>query len=324
MSYLHRYARRDDISQSPLRCIKMKIIITILVCSYLTLSGQINCDLAESDIGLLISQAEDKIYDESSKRAKSIRESKKLLRKGLKVGYEMLSKNEIQNRNKLIDQLIEIEVKLSNYQKAKKLAIDRIDKLYSQDSDLVIINPDHYSILSNIELSKARLKYFTHVKRKNSPPIGHDSYSEDELLNIHLSKAKILQNRYSLEYAYRYLTSSNLIIEFENETLEKAWGGIYSLILEYLFRVYSYDEILFEFENAKIQKQQMNEEELRFQNYFYGLTNSFIEFFDIKIYFRVEQVKNENGEYQFKEPTNFLELKENSILKKCIIRNNAS
>jgi hypothetical protein len=259
------------------------------------------------------------ISDENKSLMRRIKESKNFAKQALVLAYKLIEVKACKNYSITVDRIIELELQLGNPKKAELIALQRLNKknpnwkninAKTSASDLEAL-----AIISNYKKSNS---FYKDIKRNKGlyGICGTTSYEQDveKLLWI----ADKLYNEHGKVYCLKFLQSSIMLLNEDNDRAKHNWGKIYELLIQSMTIEYSYKQIKNQFESSEVEQKELEEWEKLMWGYVFQESLYFLNIGGIEVYFKTVLCPNEQNKFLRCPPKNFDKLKNESKLYKKI------
>lgn len=297
----------------------MRITILILTIS-LQISAQRNCSLAYNEIYSLQRKSHSVIEDKDKPLSQRIRESKRLARRAIDVAYESLNNKECNKYSAIFDRVIELHIQMGKPNRAKRIACNRLNKLTPEWKGLSgRINPKFLSVLARISNYRRSESFYRRVKKYKGIPSVCGTVTYDEKVESLYWTAKELLDHYGQIYCLKFLQSSTLIINEDQNTAKEHWIKIYDLLINSLAVEQSYNKLRKEYEVAEIKKKELDNWEKMIWESEFKRSLYYIEVGGMQFYFKTEPCPNEQNKWKRCQPSNPSELKAKTELYNQIL-----
>jgi hypothetical protein len=301
----------------------MKTIITIVVVFNIVLTYswcQVTCDIELRQIHELNDASRLKSGTEPNLVSKKIRQSKKLTKQTLKLAYETLKYKDCKEYSNIVDLIIDLELRLRNFNKAQTIALERLNKTHPNWRNISEkVNISHLTALSRIHKSRKMDSYYKKFRKNNGNFVigcGWEPYVYK--VKVIMETAEILYSEYGKEFCFKYLQQQPIIISEDDIEIIEYWDNIHSLLLQSMTPYYTFEKIKTMYENASIEEIEQN------KSYYRGIDIPTSKFYyklgEINLFF-IKHKCDKSGKgillLDRCEPTNIIELKrEAAIFKK--------
>ena len=298
--------------------LKLKYSILILAFS-VQLSAQNVCSEAYVKVHDLQMESHSIINDGSLSLSKRIRQSKKLAKESLKLAYKTIEENDCEKYSIIVDRIIELELQLGNPKKAESIALKRLNKRTPKwDSEKGKAYASDLEILATISSYKKSNSFYKIVRKYKGVygVCGTTTYEQD--VSALLWKAEMLFKNYGEVFCLKFLQSSTIIINEDNEKAILIWDKVYDLIVKSIGINTPYSEIKREYESAEVQFKELQDWERSVWEFEFLKSQYFFEFEGIRIFFKTTSCPNDQNKYKRCQPNNLETLKNESKLYKKI------
>jgi len=228
------------------------------------------------------------LRDDIRPQGKNTAETLKFSIEAQRLAYTIIEKGTFSEYSIIIDKIIDIELKRRNNRNAEKIALDRLNILYSTWKNIdQYVNPSYLSILADIGLQDDSKSYYKFLELNGGAGGFCSTPSYERKVASLLLRAEKLYERYGKIYCLKYLQYSIILIDDEDSIAKFDWIKIYDLLIKSLNVKYSFEEIKFQYEKAEVKKRKDKDDNLTFiKDYEYQKSQFYFKFCGIKIIFR--------------------------------------
>lgn len=297
---------------------KKKLVLFLVLLSY-TFSGitQHSCQKDYSDISDMYNEARNLFRETEYPILEKVARSQELVRQALGLAYAAIRAQDCTAYSNIVDQIIDLELMIDDPMSAKKIALERLNRLHpnwKKWEQAVNIRPDYLSVLSRIDSYRSDNNFY--IQMVDGQGIvyvcGTVSYpTEIRYLSEHINS---VCNNLGKKLCLRYLENKILVVHDEDEHAAESWEAIYTLLIESLSTQYSHEELIHLYKKATIQ--QVPKHSITYIGGYNIRGKYYVQIANVKLYFKSYMKREKDGknrsEQYLVDPENLEEIKENS------------
>lgn len=276
--------------------IRFSIFILFFFIYHPNIYTQDSCLSSYDKILKLERNSNDILVDTSLSIGRRIRTSKRLVKEALVLSYKTIDAYDCKEYTKIAYQIIHLESRLGNYSKARKMAHNRLDKLYPNWQDINLNPKIYYEHLAELALQTHRdqsYRFYNDFRRRRGFSYACDftiNYNAQEFSRVY-KNVKTLYEEYGPIYSIRYLQGIPVHLDVEKTDVRIIADKVNNILIESLLHYYTITDLIEDFLQSSIQEQPFHENLF----YFIALTgNHYTKVKGVPIYFKFADKNKED------------------------------